>query len=159
MSDETKLGRNGRLVARFAEMLSTNSFENLGEVVHEDIVQEIPQSGERVRGLDNVRATLARYPGATEAGFLTEPIQIVGEEPRYVMTPTFNLVHIEGTGDTAVAVMRSRYPDGSWWWVIVFLKFRDEKIVKQTTYYAPSFEAPEWRAQWVERMDDRDRHE
>ena len=71
------------------------------------------------------------------------------------MTPTFNVVRVEGTGDTAVAVGRSRYPDGSLWWVINFITVRDDKIVRDTTYFAPAFPAPEWRAEWVEPMNDR----
>ena len=141
------------LMSRFAEMLSANDFGALGEVLHEDVVQEIPQSGERVRGLENVRAVLENYPGAGGTGFRTETMEVMGEEPRYLMTPSFNLVHIEGTGDNAVAVVRSRYPDGSLWWVVIFLIVRGDKIATQRTYYAPPFSAPEWRAQWVEHMD------
>ena len=154
MNDAVSPGRNRRLLARFAELLSANRFDALGEVVDEDVVQEMPQSGERVRGLANVRAIFEQYPGSTQVGFQTEAVRIVAEEPRYVMTPTFNLVHVEGTGDTAVAVLKSHYPDGSLWHVIVFLTIRDDKIVRQTTYYAPAFPAPEWRASLVERMDD-----
>jgi hypothetical protein len=32
------------------------------------------------------------------------------------------------------------------------LELRDGKVVKETDYYAQPFEAPEWRARWVERM-------
>ena len=32
------------------------------------------------------------------------------------------------------------------------VEFRGGKIAKQTEYWASPFEAPGWRAQWVERM-------
>lgn len=35
---------------------------------------------------------------------------------------------------------------------ISIFEFKDGKIVKETDYFAQPFEAPEWRAQWVERM-------
>jgi hypothetical protein len=31
------------------------------------------------------------------------------------------------------------------------VEFRDGKIAKQTDYFANAFEAPDWRAQWVQR--------
>ena len=46
-------------MARFTEIPSTNNLDALGEVLHEDIVQEIPESGGRVQGLNNVRAIFA----------------------------------------------------------------------------------------------------
>jgi hypothetical protein len=32
------------------------------------------------------------------------------------------------------------------------LELRDGKVWRDTRYFAEPFEAPEWRAQWVERM-------
>lgn len=154
MNDSTGAGRNRRLISRFMEILNSNDLDALGEVLHKDWVQELPQSGERIRGIDNVRAVFSHYPGSEEAALKSEIVDVVGDEPHYVMTPTFNLVHIEGTGDTAVAVSRSRYPDGSLWWVINFFTVGDDKIVRDITYFSPAFPAPEWRAQWVERMGD-----
>jgi len=34
------------------------------------------------------------------------------------------------------------------------VEFRDGKIWRETRYYAEPFEAPAWRAQWVERMEE-----
>ena len=69
------------------------------------------------------------------------------------MTPTFNLVRIEGTGDTFTVVARSRYPDGSEWYVISLLTLRDGKVAKQLAFFAPCYPPPGWRAQWVEPID------
>ena len=35
---------------------------------------------------------------------------------------------------------------------VFIFELRDGKIAKETAYRSQSFEAPEWRAQWVERM-------
>jgi hypothetical protein len=37
--------------------------------------------------------------------------------------------------------------------VAMIVEFRDGKIWRDTRYYAEPFEAPDWRAQWVERME------
>ena len=47
--------------------------------------------------------------------------------------------------------MQARYPDGSDYHVISILEVRDGLIAKVTTYFAAEFEAPDWRAGWVER--------
>jgi hypothetical protein len=36
----------------------------------------------------------------------------------------------------------------------MIVEFRDGKIWRDTRYYAQPFEAPEWRAQWVEHMEE-----
>jgi hypothetical protein len=33
------------------------------------------------------------------------------------------------------------------------IELRDGKMWRDTRYYAEPFEAPEWRAQWIERME------
>jgi hypothetical protein len=35
---------------------------------------------------------------------------------------------------------------------VAIVELRDGKIVKQTTFFAPAFDAPSWRERWVERM-------
>lgn len=34
-----------------------------------------------------------------------------------------------------------------------YLEFRDGRIARETAYWAEPFEAPEWRAEWVHRLD------
>jgi hypothetical protein len=33
------------------------------------------------------------------------------------------------------------------------MEFRDDKVARETQYFADPFVAPAWRAQWVERID------
>jgi ketosteroid isomerase-like protein len=153
MVDEA--GTTPRAVAeRMVAAIRSGEFERLRELVHLDVVQEMPQSGERVRGVDNLIATFTRRPDPTSPGLGTaELTDVVGEEPRYVMTPTFTLVRVEGTGENLAVVARSRYPDGSDWYVISLLTFRDGRIAKNVSFFAPCYEAPEWRAPWVEPLE------
>jgi hypothetical protein len=36
---------------------------------------------------------------------------------------------------------------------VAILELRDGKVWRDTRYFAEPFEAPEWRAKWVERME------
>jgi hypothetical protein len=138
-----------KVVTEFIDILDAGELHRLEEVLSPDIITEWPQSGERVRGIDNLRAVLQNYPGGPP-GFKTEPVQVLEDQPHYVMTPTFNLVRVESTGGHQVAIVKSRYPDGSLWWIIGISTVQDDKIVRQIQYFAPAYPAPEWRAQWVE---------
>jgi hypothetical protein len=44
------------------------------------------------------------------------------------------------------------YGDGSRYLGVSVVELRDGKVAKETDYFAQSFPAPQWRAQWVERM-------
>jgi hypothetical protein len=45
------------------------------------------------------------------------------------------------------------YGDGRVFDVVVISELKEGKMWRDTRYYAEPFEAPEWRARWVERMD------
>jgi hypothetical protein len=34
------------------------------------------------------------------------------------------------------------------------MEFRGDKVARETQYFADPFEASQWRAQWVERIDE-----
>jgi ketosteroid isomerase-like protein len=144
---------NRTVVDRMVEVIRTGDFERMRELMHPDVVQEMPQSGERIRGIDNLIATYTMRPEQFEPeARRAEVVGILGDEPHYVMTPTFNLVRVEGDGDALTVIAKSRYPDGSDWFVISILSFRDGKVARQIAYFAPCFPAPEWRAQFAERV-------
>jgi hypothetical protein len=33
---------------------------------------------------------------------------------------------------------------------VSIMEFREDKVVRETLYFADPFEAPEWRAEWIE---------
>jgi hypothetical protein len=110
---------------------------------------EWPQSGERIRGNANERAMADHWPGGVPS---PELLRVVGSEDRWFVTP-FNTVHrVVGSGDFWWADGTTTYPDGSTWFIAALLELKGDKIHRETWYFAPPFEAPAWRAPWVERM-------
>jgi hypothetical protein len=138
---------------RFLYGLGHLDFEALREVLHPDFTEEYPQSGEGIRSLDALRKMLDRYPGGLLSGILDEGSgRMVGDEERWVLTPGFTVLPMAG-GTAFTGIFRCRYPDGSIWHVVSIYEMRDGRIARATTYFAPEFPAPEWRADIVERVD------
>jgi hypothetical protein len=71
----------------------------------------------------------------------------------YPNPPTIQPRRVVGSGDVWVVEARSDY-GGQTYHVALIVEFWDGKIWRDTRYYAEPFEAPEWRAQWVERMEE-----
>lgn len=138
---------------RIMELLNSGDIAEIEEFLAPDSVEEIPQSGERIRGSRNQIEVMRNYPDRA-GSFVAGPARVVAAEPRYVMTPTFNVLQVEGSGDVLTLYAKARYPDDSEWYLVKIITFRDGKIVKQIDFYAPLFEPPEWRRRWVEHMDD-----
>ena len=112
-----------------------------------DFEDVYPQSGEHTHGAANLRAIIEHYPGGYTGGGVD---RVVGAEDRWVTTPAFSLLRIEGTGDTFTAVSRGRYPDGSDWFVVNLGQVRDGLVWRVQTFFAQTFEPPAWRSAWVE---------
>ena len=119
-----------------AHSFLTELFSNLSareeyELRHEDYVMEMPQSGESIGSRENMRSFQETYP--------TPPtIQL-----RRVLVRD-GLWVVEGIND---------YGGGQVFDVVLLIELRDGKMWRDRRYYAEPFEAPEWRAQWVERME------
>ncbi|MDP8955827.1 MAG: nuclear transport factor 2 family protein [Actinomycetota bacterium] len=121
---------NRRAVERLYSLIGKQDWTGAHDLFHQDYVQEWPQSGERIRGVDNSMAINQSYP------------DMPGVDVRRVLA----------SGDVVMAEVTLKYPKaGSYHGVSIF-EFRDGKIVKQTDYFAQPFEAPEWRSKWVEKM-------
>lgn len=128
------------MVARLRAIFATGDMEEFGkamaEMLSDDAVQEWPQSGERIRGKDNILAVARGY----EAGSGTSPKATL----RRILKPGEAWV-IESTID---------YGDGTPVSVVQIIETNAEgKVVRDTDYFANPFEAPEWRRQWVETME------
>lgn len=128
--------------------LNERDLAALDALLHPDFEDVYPQSGERTHGPANLKAIIENYPegGWTDLGLE----RVEGAEDRWVTTPTFTVVRIEGTGNVFTGVQRAEYPDGSEWHVILIGEMRDGQAWRMQTYFAPRFEPPAWRAQWVE---------
>ena len=123
---------NEQAVYRFlTELFSSLSAQEEYALRHQDYVMEMPQSGESIRGRENMRSFQEAYPAPPT-------IQL-----RRVLVRD-GLWVVEGIND---------YGGGQVFDVVLLIELRDGKMWRDRRYYAEPFEAPEWRAQWVERME------
>ena len=126
-------------VERLRAMFQSESIEDLAralyELASEDFVQDWPQSGERIRGRENAKAINDNYPEMTGS------------------TPRFSLRRIAGEGSHWTVEGTIDYGDGVPVSYIGIGELRGDKVAKMTEYFANPFEAPAWRADFVERME------
>ena len=139
---------NHEIVDTLFKALNARDLDSIAKFVDDDYVWEMPQSGERVRGISNNREMNENYPGPPTS----EVRRITGSADRWVTTPSWTLLRVTGTGDDYTAESTVTYPDGSVWKAVDMFHFRAGKIIQQTSYYAPTLEPAEWRARWVERF-------
>jgi ketosteroid isomerase-like protein len=119
----------GHVAEKLWRALQAGDWETAGGCLHDDFVQEWPQSGERIVGRDNALAIERNFPGGL---------------------PTMRFRRTLAAGDLAVVEVELTYADGGRYLGVGILELRDGKVVKETDYYAQPFPAPEWRARWVE---------
>jgi SnoaL-like domain len=104
----------------------------------EDYALEMPQSGERIRGRDKMR----RFQESYSTRSPSNPMRRI--RLRRVLVGD-DLWVVEGIAD---------YDDGREAMnVVLVLELRDGKMWRDRWYFAGPFEAPEWRAQWVEPIE------
>jgi SnoaL-like domain len=135
------------LFARWLHALNTHDMETVRALAHPDFEDFYPQSGELTRGVANLEAIITNYPGELE-GLGRD--RIIGGEEKFVRSPLFTIIRVEGNDEVLTGIQRARYPDGSIWFIIVVGELREGKVYRTQSLFAPAFDAPEWRAQWVE---------
>jgi ketosteroid isomerase-like protein len=101
------------------------------DIYADDVICDYPQSGERILGRMNLQALRGHHPGKP-SGFEVRRIQ--GEGNLWITEYT---ITYQGRAACTVSIM----------------EFRDGKVIHETQYFADPFEAPEWRSQWVRRME------
>ena len=123
------------------ELLSNLDPEEEYDARHpEDYVLELPQSSERIRGREMMRRFQESYSTLSPS----DPMR--GIRLRRVLVKD-GLWVVEGIAD---------YDDGREALdVVLILELRDGKMWRDRWYFAGPFEAPEWRAQWVESKESR----
>ena len=120
---------NKQILENFWATMETNDFLVASQLLHDDYTLEWPQSGERILGRENFAAINTNYPA----------------EGKW----HFTLNHIVSEGDmvvTDVSVTEGKIFGRA----ITFSTIRNGKIWKQVEFWPDPFEAPVWRAQWVE---------
>ena len=129
---------NRTTVEQFLKAMAANDIEAQERFLSDDFVEEYPQSGEVIRGKENRRAIMENYPGGT---------------PRETSTSASNTKPpiVTGAGDNFTAAGQITYPNGETWHAVSLIELRDGKIRKMTSYFGAPFEAPAWRAPYVEK--------
>ena len=121
--------QNRKAIERYLQAAQDGDLSAMADAYHEDAVQEWPQSGERIVGRPNIMSVTANYPGLPKA----------------------SVRRIVGSGDLWITEITLDY-GGARYQAVSILEMRDGKIARETDYFAEPFDAPPWRAQWVERM-------
>ena len=116
------------VVEHYWQALAQKDLETAYNLRHEDFVLEWPQSGERVNGRESVRSIEGAYEGA----------------------PEFVLRRLVGRGNFWITEATIGF-DGQNSHVVSVIELKDGKVSHQTDYFGDPFEAPEWRAKWVEK--------
>ena len=138
------MDENRTIVERYLAAIPAD-LDTLTSLQHPDFVEEWPQSGERIRGSENFKAIQGRYSDTT-----SESRRIIGTEDHWTLAATFTPIRVFGAGDTFTALTEARYADSSQYHVVSILELRDGLIWKVTSFFAAPFDAPAWRAEWVE---------
>lgn len=148
MSGPGAPSEHARVMHGLTDVLRSQEWPRLADYIHADATMEFPQSRERFRGIDNIRAQFENYrdfdPG------LTEFQEVIGEPKAYALSPSYTVIGVDGSGDRGTAIIRARYPDGTFWYVIIIFELRDGVVARSRFYFAQDFDAPEWRAPYRE---------
>ena len=99
------------------------------EIYRDDVVCEYPQSGEVIHGRHNLQALRSHHPGKPSG---------------------FDVRRISGAGNVWVTEYVINYGDKRAFTVSI-MEFSEGKVARETQYFGDRFDAPAWRAQWVER--------
>ena len=140
---------NRQVVERYTAALAAGDLDAQDALVHEDYEARWPQSGEVVRGRTNRRAIVANYPGA-EGVLRPATSRILGQDDAFISGPSWNIVHLVGSGDQMTFTGTVEYPDGQIWHVVSLLTLREGKVWRQVDYFGPPFDPPDWRTPYVE---------
>jgi hypothetical protein len=100
------------------------------EIYEEDAVCEYPQSGERICGRENLKNLRGHHPGRPSG---------------------FTIRRISGSGNLWVTEYLIDYA-GKPVYTVSIMEFEKGKCQRETQYFGDPFDAPSWRAQWVEQV-------
>ena len=139
---------NEECVRLYAAASAAHDLDALPSLRHPDWMVSWPQSGEVVHGSQAFAEIISNYPGGAPA---VEVTRIIGSEDQWVVTPANTAMRVAGSGDFWWSEWRITYPNGDVYLVVDLLELRGGLIYHETVYWAAPFEAPAWRAPWVER--------
>ena len=104
-----------------------NDFATEHQIYRDDALLEYPQSGERIRGRQNIQASREAQPN----------------------TKRFTVRRMLGGGDLWVSELVLTY-DAEPFYTVSIMEFEDGEVVHETQYFGEGFEPGPSRAQYVE---------
>jgi ketosteroid isomerase-like protein len=117
-------------LARHWAASDTGDFAVEHQIYADDAVLEYPQSQERLRGRDRIRASRAAQPNDKR----------------------FSVRRVTGGGDLWISELVVTY-DGRPTHVVSIMEFENGKVARETQYFADPFAPGPSRVQWVEPLD------
>jgi len=128
-TDNAEMDNHGIRAAldRHWEASDAGDFAAEHDIYRVDAVLDYPQSGERIRGRDNIRQSRAAQPNAKR----------------------FKVRRVIGAGDLWVTELIMTY-DATPYYTVSIMEFADGKVARETQYFAAPFEPSPSRARWVE---------
>jgi SnoaL-like protein len=123
---------NEETAVAFWDALARGEKDSAATALHQEFVEDWPQSGERIVGVANW-------------------LRMVKEHPTF---PAIRHVRTIGGGDLWVSECRFDYGDGTPWSICAVQEFLDGKIARITEYFGAPFEAADWRTDIAERIPD-----
>lgn len=117
------------LVHAFAEALDQRDWDAFAAVLSPDVVYELPQTRERIRGRDRYVQFNAEYPG----NWHVEPELVLGEDHNGCLLFRWSLDTTSMLG-------------------VAFFEIDGDRIVKVTDFWPEPYDPPAGREQLVERF-------
>lgn len=107
---------------RLVQAFQKRDADAIADLVHEDVVEEYPQSGERIRGKQDYLSVFESIP----------------------LMPNVLEYRLTLSGDLAIAERTVEY-GGNRSYNTAITEMEDGKVKRARQYFATPFEAPQWR--------------
>lgn len=108
---------------------ASGDVETEHQIYDDNVLCDYPQSGEKILGRRNLQALRGHHPGKPSG---------------------FKIRRIVGAGDLWITEYVINYGIAPWQTVSI-MEFQNGKVIHETQYFCEPFQAPAWRAQWVEK--------
>ena len=153
--DMTTETRARDTISRYIQAIHDQDLDTMSSLQHPDFIEDWPQSRERIRGRANFRHIIENYPGGLGGADSDVTMdRVIGGDDHWMVAPTFAMVRVSGTDDIHTAIIKLRYAGGEEWFMVALIELKDGLIHRATSFFAPTYEGPEWRREWVERIPD-----
>jgi hypothetical protein len=137
------------VVERYFRAQSETDLATLTRLRHRDWVHDQPQYGERFPSPASYVEAHAHYPGGMPA---LAPIGLSGPEDQWVIGAGSRPLRVSGQGAHWVGETLVTYPSGERWFDVLFMDFREGRVVAERSYWCRPFEIPDFRAGLNERF-------